>query len=242
MSDRRRLRVVVAALVALGLLVVGTVLLRLSRPTERDITPETPREDIGSTGAGEVDSGEMGPSAERGAVRAGFSRDEAGAVAAAVAYASASQRWLYWTDGQIAEAVAAIATPQAGGRLTDEVLADVRSARDELVESPGRVWWLVHPLAWRVVQNSPDAATVQVWTMTLLSASDVALPQTEWLTATLELAWVDGNWRLDAMRETPGPTPMTGPHDEPWQPEPFDDALTGFTRLDGTHVLPTEGP
>lgn len=34
---------------------------------------------------------------------------------------------------------------------------------------------------------------------------------------------------------------MTGPWDEPWQPEPFDAALDGFTRLDGEPVAGPEG-
>ncbi|MEI2815855.1 MAG: hypothetical protein V9E99_05295 [Microthrixaceae bacterium] len=81
---------------------------------------------------------------------AGFARDENGAVAAAVAYATAPQRWLYLTDEEIAAAVTEIATPAAGPHLADEVVADVSAARERLVRSPGRVWWLVRPLAWRV--------------------------------------------------------------------------------------------
>ena len=34
----------------------------------------------------------------------------------------------------------------------------------------------------------------------------------------------------------PGPTPLSGPQDQPWDAVPFDDALDGFTRLDGEPV------
>ena len=64
----------------------------------------------------------------------------------------------------------------------------------------------------------------------------VAAPQSEYLTATLDLSWVDGDWRGDGVRDTPGPTPITGPHDQPWDAEPFDNALDGFTRMDGESV------
>ena len=50
-----------------------------------------------------------------------------------------------------------------------------------------------------------------MWTVTVLSAEDVAAPQSEWITVTIDLAWVDGDWRVDAVRDTPGPTPMSGP-------------------------------
>ncbi|MGH9212783.1 MAG: hypothetical protein ACRD2C_19250 [Acidimicrobiales bacterium] len=239
-QPRRRRRVVV---LVIGTLVWGlaTLLLQLHGPggdQEAPTAPATrgqeapPTSQPGATG---------GPMTERSGLPAGFSHDEAGAVAAAVAYAGASQRWLYWTDGQIATAVAEMATPEAAERLTDEIVATVRAARDELAESPGRVWWLVHPLAWRVDRYSPGRATVAVWTMRLLSASDVAVPQTEWLTSTLDLDWVNGDWRLAEVRDTAGPTPMTGPRDEPWQPEPFDEALAGFTRLDGEPVMIPRG-
>jgi hypothetical protein len=140
------------------------------------------------------------------------------------------------SDADIVAAVRETATPEAAGRLADEAVTEVVAARRELAESAGRVWWLVHPLAWRVETSAGDAATVAVWTMTLLSASDVALPQTEWVTVTLDLSLRDGAWLVNAVREVPGPTPMTGPRDRPWEPEPFDDALAGFTRLDGERL------
>jgi hypothetical protein len=112
------------------------------------------------------------------------------------------------------------------------------------------VWWLVRPLAWRVESFATDQARVAVWVVTILSAAEVAAPQAEYATITLDLAWVngdpgdddrdgdrqEGDWRVDAVRDTPGPTPMTGPHDQPWDSVPFDEALAGFTRMDGEPV------
>ncbi|MDZ7734498.1 MAG: hypothetical protein U5R31_16745 [Acidimicrobiia bacterium] len=96
------------------------------------------------------------------------------------------------------------------------------------------VWWLVRPLAWRVETFSPSGATVAVWrAVTVLSAQEVAAPQAEWVTVTIDLAWVEGDWRVDAVRDTAGPTPQTGPNDQPWDAVPFDEALEGFTRIDG---------
>jgi hypothetical protein len=113
---------------------------------------------------------------------------------------------------------------------------DVSTAREQLDASPGRVWWLVRPLAWRVDRFVADEARVSVWVVTILSAAEVAAPQAEYGTVTIDVAWVDGDWRVDAVRDTPGPTPMTGPHDQPWDAVPFDEALDGFTRMDGEPV------
>jgi hypothetical protein len=176
---------------------------------------------------------DAGPAGEVAGVPVGYAADESGAVAAAVSYATASQRWLYFTDEEIAAAVAEIATPVAAPRLVDDVVADVSMARDQLRQAQGPIWWLVRPLAWRVEDFRPPEARVSVWTITILSAAGVAAPQSEYVTVTLDLAWVDGDWRVDGVRDTPGPTPITGPQDQPWDAEPFDQALDGFNRLDG---------
>jgi hypothetical protein len=159
-------------------------------------------------------------------------RTEAGAALTAVALAAAPQRWLYLADDDVRSAVDEIAVEDSAQRLVDEVLGRIRPARDELLRSSGRVWWLVQPLAWRVDRFSTTAATVSVWFVTILSAVDVAIPQTAWRTGTFDLVWVDGAWRLAAMNDIPGPTPATGPDDDPWEAGAFDEALGGFTRLD----------
>jgi hypothetical protein len=57
-----------------------------------------------------------GPAGEAAGVPVGFGDDEPGAVAAALAYSTASQRWLYFTDEEIEAAIAEIATPVAAPR------------------------------------------------------------------------------------------------------------------------------
>lgn len=232
-ASRRRV-VVVGFAVAAVLLVAGALLVRLDAshsttdagaderggPAESGPAPDRGQSHSDGTGREELASG-------------GFSRDEDGAVEAATAYTAASQQWLYLTDGELADSVAEVAAPQSVERLTAEVVEETQVAREELAKSSGRVWWLVHPLAWRVESYSDDEATVAIWTVTVLSATGVALPQSEWMTATMDLEWVEGTWRVNAVRDRPGPTPMTGSRDEPWDPEPFDDGLDGFTRLGG---------
>lgn len=165
-------------------------------------------------------------------MEAGFTPDEEGAVDAAIAFATASQRWLYFTDAEIREAIEQIATPAAVERLNAGVVADVSAARQSLGEASGRVWWLVRPLAWDVEHHDGAEARVSVWVVTVLSAAGVAAPQAEWMTVTLDLAWVEGDWRVDAVRDAPGPTPITGPGDRPWDAVPFDEALSDYTRID----------
>lgn len=226
---------VVLAAIATVMLVAGVTVTRFFGGGD-DRTESTAAESQGSTSRPSAPAGGSGPSLERAGLDVGFASDQDGAVAAAVSYATASQRWLYFTDDEIRAAVAEIATPVAAARLADEIVLDVSTAREQLGASPGRIWWLVRPLAWRVEHHDADEARVSVWAITILSAAEVAAPQSEFMTVTLDLAWVDGDWRVDGVRDTPGPTPLSGPHDQPWDAEPFDDALDGFTRLDGEPV------
>ena len=78
---------------------------------------------------------------------------------------------------------------------------------------------------------NPWGSPRMLWVVTILSAADVAMPQSEWRTVTLELRWERGDWRVDGITDVAGPTPMVGPRDRPWAPEPFADALAGFVRV-----------
>ena len=158
------------------------------------------------------------------------------AVATALQLAAAPQQWLYLTDAELEAAVRAVAAPASATRLGADVVSEVRLVRDALRRSAGRIWWLVRPLAWRIEHFGGDRASVSVWTVSVLSASDVAVPQSDWVTSRYDLQWVDGRWLLTATRDEPGPTPQLGGRDEPWQPEPFDESLTGFTRVGAEEV------
>jgi hypothetical protein len=227
---------VVVAVVAAVMLVVGVTVTRFFGGGDNRAESRTAAESADPTPRPAVPAGATGPSMERAGLDVGFAADQDGAVAAAVSYATASQRWLYFTDDEIRDAIAEIATPIAAPRMADEIVLDVSTAREQLGASPGRIWWLVRPLAWRVEHHDAAEARVSVWVITILSAAEVAAPQSEFRTVTLDLAWVDGDWRVDGVRDTPGPTPLSGPQDQPWDAEPFDDALDGFTRLDGEPV------
>jgi len=226
----------IVATLATVMLVAGVAVTRFAgsgnrpdrSPDAQAIAEPTPRPSVAN--------GTSGPTLERAGLDVGFTDDEAGAIAAAVSYSTASQRWLYFTDDEIRAAAAEIATPTAAARMADDLVLDVSMARDQLGASSGRIWWLVRPLAWRVERFDGDEARVAVWVVTILSAAEVAAPQSEFMTVTVDLAWFDGDWRVDGVRDHPGPTPMTGPQDQPWDAVPFDETLAGFTRLDGEPV------
>lgn len=216
-QPRSRKRVLAAAALVF---VAGSCFVIAGQRTERK-APESAQVNVVSGDGG----------ATRGAGPAAAEAAPGDAATAAVVFATAAQAWLYLTDEQIRTAVEAIATPDAAAALTADVVVEVAMAREQLASSPGRVWWLVRPLAWKVESATETQARVSVWTITILSAVGVALPQSEYLTVTLDLEHIDGSWKVAGVRDLPGPTPDTGPKDQPWGADRFDDALEGFTRI-----------
>ena len=229
-QQRRRLSVVAGAIVS-AVFLAGVLIASVGRGSSpADAAAQGPES------SGVEPSSSHGKSADPAGMDDSFARDDADAVEAAVAFATASQQWLYFSDAEIREAIQQISTADSVERLTAGVVADVSVARERLAASSGRVWWLVRPLAWDVELHDADEARVSVWVVTVLSAAGVAAPQSEWMTVTLDLEWIDGDWRVDAVRDAPGPTPMLGPQDRPWDAVPFDGALGGFTRIDSEPV------
>ena len=65
------------------------------------------------------------------------------------------------------------------------------------------------PVAYRVDAFSPQRARVSVWAAAVWSIAGVGGPSEAWTTTTLELEWVDGDWRLWSLSSEDGPTPAT---------------------------------
>jgi hypothetical protein len=172
-----------------------------------------------------------GAQARTGGAGVGFARDEAGAVAAAVSYATAAQNWLYLSNEQVAESAGAVTVPEVRDRLVGELVDQVGLLRDELVEASGTVWFVMAPLATRVDSHSAEHAVVRVWLVRVLSADGVAVPQSGWETMRFELAWHDGDWRIADVAEVEGPTPQLEAGLQPWSAGYLDRELEGFTRV-----------
>lgn len=225
---------------AMGLVVALVLVAMVAGAALRGATERSPAAAPRPTGAegardasprGGGDDGEgAGPREWVEGVGVGFSRDEAGAVAAAVSYATAAQSWLYLSDDQIEESAAAVTVGDARDRLVGELVDQVRMLRGELARASGTVWFVMAPLATRVDAHSPERAVVRVWLVRVLSAEGVAVPQSGWQTLRFELEWDAGDWRIANTAEVEGPTPQLEAGLRPWSARYLDQELAGFTR------------
>jgi hypothetical protein len=177
-----------------------------------------------------------GPSEVTGGVGVGVTRDEAGAVAAAVSYATAPQSWLYLADEDVQAGVEEIVVPEARDELTGEIVQEVGLLRTELAKASGTVWFVVSPLATRVddYDDESGGAVVRVWSVRVLSAEGVAVPQSGWQTTTFRLRWHADDWKIAETHDVDGPVPQLEVGLQPWTAHYLGAELDGFVRLGAT--------
>ena len=167
----------------------------------------------------------------------GFDRSRRGARDAAIAYTAAlSQRLLYLEPDDAGDAIRSVAADASADTLAARAVDDLEAAREPLAAGTGATWWVVQPLAMRVDAYTPDRARVSVWLVRVLSRQGVVVPQSSWVTESVDLVWEHGDWRLWATASTPGPTPVLDGSDMPAAAAELDADLAGFELLDDSVV------
>lgn len=220
-SPTRTRRVAVACAAAAVFLAGMATRSALHDGTPAEAPPQTSAPATPSTGPGGTQ--------DAGSAPAGFARTEDGARAAAIAYtATLSQRLLYLDPTAVEAAVRAVAADASADSLTADALAALNAAREPLAAGTGATWWVVNPLAVKVEAFSPSRARVSVWLVRVLSQPGVLVPQSSWLTETVELVWEAGDWRLWSDASTPGPTPIVDGSDLPASAAELEAELVGF--------------
>jgi hypothetical protein len=228
-------RAVAIAVALLAVMAVGAALVGVGGRSRAANPPAATAQDAPAATGGDEAAGHA-PAGEAAGVDIGFSRDEAGAAAAAVSYATAPQSWLYLSDDDVTAGVADIAVPEARDDLAGDVVQEVRLLRSELEQASGTVWFIVAPLATRIDDFDAESgrAVVRVWSVRVLSAEGVAVPQSGWVTTTFRLRWHDDDWKIVSSQDADGPVPQLEVGLQPWTADYLGSQLDGFVRLGAT--------
>jgi hypothetical protein len=154
-------------------------------------------------------------------IPSGFAKSSQGAQSAATNYAVAlGSDGMFHTDRRHA-IVAAIHEPAAISTLQGELdkayspdflqnvgLTSDGSAPDGLTFVSRTV-----PVGSKVTEYSGSSATVEVWSMGLVGLAGVGSTKpvtTTWFTLTEQLAWVNGDWKIESSGQKQGPAPVSG--------------------------------
>ena len=102
-----------------------------------------------------------------------------------------------------------------------------------LTKGNGPVWWVVSPLAVRVVTASDSRVRVAVWLVRVIASGANSgpgvVPAVSWTTSTVDLVWTDTRgWSVESVSDVPGPVPMAQSTAQPATSAEFVARLDGF--------------
>ena len=167
--------------------------------------------------AGQAAASRVGPREVVSGVPVGYQHSEQGAVAAAANYATVLASTLILDPSRRRAAIAALAAPETLGRQQrafDQAVASLRKGLGVTDGSAldGTVLLRAVPVGWRLKEYTGDRATVAIWVTSVLGTlggPPNGVPVREaWGTTTVELRWVDGDWKQLQTTTTDGPVPI----------------------------------
>ena len=140
---------------------------------------------------------------EENGVPLGYAQSEIGAVEAATNFTRAMASVPEDPDLYLAaaETISAPSYREEARRLAENGLDFLR----DRYGTGGRFSFA--PLRYRVLEYSDTGAQVSVWGVTVASGPKIEGIEESWLTATLNLTWISGDWRLAGQTSETGPTP-----------------------------------
>jgi hypothetical protein len=173
-----------------------------------------------------------GPTDKVDGVGVGFVQSEEGAVAAATNLVLTLEQ--------------AGTTDRANAIRAYEILA-ADGSRESLASDMAATWDALHtsiaangprnsalflrtvPVGHQLTRYSTERATVEVWTLTIVAAAGMVEPLATWETATVEVVWENGDWKIWSAASAGGPNPAWA-ESEPTGTDVF---LTSVDQLEG---------
>jgi hypothetical protein len=194
-------------LVALLLFAIGIAIGRRGGSPGTEVAPPTT---VTVAAAGAETAGESGETVPMPGSSSGYARTREGAVAAAADYLAALNGRVILDPAVVRRTLAAISAADAREGLARAYAAAATQLRQQLgigtVPEPVVVVRAA-PVGYRVAGYAPDAATVSIWRVGVVSSGATVEPQQSWRTETVALVWEGGTWKIASLRSAPGPTP-----------------------------------
>src|SRR3954447_20059449 len=163
-----------------------------------------------------------------------FARTRAGAVAALLNYGAVLGDPKVLTDPpRRAQVLSLVATPRYAATFTGPNAAAFNKVRrgpiGGALAAGARTAYLASPIAYRVGSYTPEQAVVAGWGVAIVGNDQGVKPQATWGTTLTTARWQSGDWKVDAVRTTDGPTPITAAGHPPSNPADFLARLSGFS-------------
>lgn len=171
-------------------------------------------------------------------VPVGYPRTQQGAATAAVNWVASFPTIVRLGPIRLDDAMRTLLSQRLAETGSAEVGADYLALMDELGSDFARRVWIESPLQVDVASASNTAATVVVWALLVTGDRDGGVVEALWRTHRISLVWERGDWRIDNVEISEGPTPVPSELALPspatefvtvdgWEPAVFVDTTAG---------------
>jgi hypothetical protein len=153
-----------------------------------------------------------GPARLVNGVPVGYERSRAGAIAAATNYVAVLSSEQSLDADWRGKAIATLATPDAAAALQRSAATNAATLA-RMLRLPAKpdgvsVLLRVIPVGARVDRYDDNSATVSIWQTSIGGSTNGAPVQQSWGTTTVQLRWVEEDWKQASATTTLGPTPL----------------------------------
>jgi hypothetical protein len=155
-----------------------------------------------------------GPSTEENGVPVGYARTEEGAVAAATNFNLLAGKDDLLDLDAMTTAMRTLAAPS----WKDEASRQAESGYEYIVNTYGEDADVSAAVVrYDLADFTPERASVRLWTVSLASGSKRPTVEEVWAIVTIELVWIDDDWRVEEIESAVGPAPIDLPSGQPEQ-------------------------
>src|SRR4051812_32581895 len=174
-----------------------------------------------------------GPMRSLAGIPLGFAHDRAGAVAALLNYGVVlSDPRVLLDQRRRAQVLSLVATPRYSATFNRAGSAFKRAESSPLgrgLVTGARTAYFATPIAYRVTSYTADRASIEGWGVAVIGNDQGVKPQATWGTTVATAVWQRGDWKIDAVQSTNGPTPANAAAHAASAPADFLARLNGFS-------------
>ena len=190
----------------------------------------------GSTEASPVDVRPVAVAAVRG-IPVGYPQTRNGASASAVNWVASFPQLMQLNPLSLQNALIELMSERGAALFIDDAVAEYMVLLEELGPERHERVWIESPLQATVHASTDTTATVGVWSVLVTGGEDATGVVSLFRTHRIDLVWERGDWKIDEVAVSEGPTPViadgvlpSSPGDfaeiNTWEPAVFADTTT----------------
>ena len=204
-----------------GLLLVWTVRTFVVDETSTQSARATPAVVSDTPAAVVVDAIPAAAGEFRG-IPVGYPASEAGAATAAVNWVASFPRLMRLNPLSLRNTLLELLSNAGAATGADQVVDDYFALFEELGPEFRERVWIESPLQTAVLESTATSATIGVWSVVVSGDVGDARPvEALWRTQRIGVVWERGDWKIDSIETTEGPTPVTVDMALPADPNEF---------------------